>query len=164
MSTEWREHYCTEFVQGHIQRALDEQRAYTLGAVQTWMGQLRLQSPLEVAFAAWWAIVATWQIDDFLLVSQYDVLGKYRLDFIVALSGSTVAEAATEMKIAIELDGHEFHERTKQQVELRNVRDRELGDAGWIVLHFSGSEFHRDPLRCIEEVTSVALRRKYGWR
>ena len=51
--------------------------------------------------------------------------------------------------VAIELDGHEFHERTKEQVAYRNQRDRWLLANSWVVLHFSGSELHRQPVECV---------------
>jgi hypothetical protein len=58
-----------------------------------------------------------------------------------------------EMKIAVELDGHDFHERTKEQVKLRDRRDRVLQRHGWIVLHISGSELVREPqVEALKEV------------
>lgn len=58
--------------------------------------------------------------------------------------------------VAVELDGHEFHERTKAQVASRNTRDADLQMAGWTVFHFSGSEVVRDPLTCAQRVFDFA--------
>jgi very-short-patch-repair endonuclease len=86
------------------------------------------------------------------LLPQQDVEAcgnRYRLDFMLE-SG----------KIAIELDGHDFHERTKEQVEHRNKRDRDLQSDGWLVLHYSGSKFLSEPMNCILEVTAIWESRK----
>ena len=58
-------------------------------------------------------------------------------------------------KIAVEVDGHDFHERTREQVVARNQRDRDLQADGWTVLHFSGSEIHRQPEECVRQVFDV---------
>ncbi len=59
-------------------------------------------------------------------------------------------------QIAVEIDGHDFHERTKGQVEDRNRRDRDLQAAGWKVFHFSGAEVYRSPEKCVREVMEYA--------
>lgn len=66
-----------------------------------------------------------------------------RLDF--ALVGRGV-------RLAIEVDGHDFHERTKEQAERDRSRDRALQRAGWTVLRFTGREVNRDAARCVAEV------------
>jgi len=58
--------------------------------------------------------------------------------------------------IAIEVDGHAFHERTREQVERRNERDRALQQAGWTVFHFSFTEMSARPEACILEVFDFA--------
>jgi len=59
--------------------------------------------------------------------------------------------------VAIELDGHDFHERTKEQAAKDKSRDRDLQAAGWRVLRFTGSEVWRDPKRCVREMHLVML-------
>lgn len=49
-----------------------------------------------------------------------------------------------------------WRERTKEQVTRRNQRDRDLALLGWRVIHFSGSEFFRAPLNCIEQAWWIA--------
>ena len=61
--------------------------------------------------------------------------------------------------IAVELDGHDFHEKTKAQVAYRNRRDRDLQSAGWTIFHFSGSELFREPCNCVREVMDFAARK-----
>lgn len=58
-------------------------------------------------------------------------------------------------RVAVELDGHDFHERTKEQAARDRSRDRLLTIDGWTVLRFTGSEVDRDVARCWSEVLSV---------
>lgn len=52
----------------------------------------------------------------------------------------------------VECDGHDFHERTKEQAARDRSRDRRLQEAGFRVFRFTGSELYRDPLGCAVEV------------
>jgi len=121
----------------------------------------RLESPIEAAFYIWWYALgpagARMISDDrFELVPQVEVSvgGQgYRLDFAICPHDewryACEEHGVTVPRIAIELDGHAFHERTKEQVAYRNARQRALGVDGWVVLHYSGSELNRDPIRCV---------------
>ena len=51
-------------------------------------------------------------------------------------------------RLAVECDGHDFHERTKEQAARDRSRDRELQDAGVTIYRFTGSEIHNDPIGC----------------
>jgi len=53
--------------------------------------------------------------------------------------------------LLIECDGHEFHEKTKEQVIYDNEREYKLKSAGYDVLHFSGSEIYNNPYECAEK-------------
>lgn len=159
-----KEHFETEFVQGHLQRALDEQTAWMRGILNSWVPRLELQSPLEAAFAIWWEVVANLRGVDGLGLSpqhQVEINGhKYRFDFIVVRTGVVpIYEPLDALKIAVELDGHGFHERPREQVTARDRRDRDCAQAGWLVLHFSWGEFNRDPVRCVEDTYKASWRR-----
>ena len=56
---------------------------------------------------------------------------------------------------AVELDGHDFHERMKEQATRDKSRDRLLTSSGWSPIRFSGSEVWRDPARCAEEINRL---------
>lgn len=56
---------------------------------------------------------------------------------------------------AIECDGHEFHEKTKEQVTHDKARERELTASGYTVIRFSGSEIYNDPFKCASEVFEI---------
>lgn len=76
------------------------------------------------------------------LVGQHEASG-YRLDF-AAITDSHL--------VAIECDGHDYHERTKEQARHDRSRDRALQAAGWSVLRFTGSEIHENADACASEV------------
>lgn len=120
-----------------------------------------IESPVELVFWMWWqARILARGPDEFELhlIPQEEIIAqghRYRLDFWVAEEYPAFAMQAKPHfipKIAVELDGHEFHERTKEQVARRNERDRDLQSDGWTVLHFSGAEVHRDPAAAVENV------------
>lgn len=54
-------------------------------------------------------------------------------------------DAENPIKIAVECDGHAFHEKTKEQVAYRNQRDMELKSNGIDILHCSGSQIYKEP-------------------
>ena len=74
---------------------------------------------------------------------------EYRLDFLFKL-----CLQGDYRLLAVECDGHDFHERTKEQAARDRSRDRMLFEAGVPVIRFTGSEIYRDPQRCANEVTN----------
>ena len=58
-------------------------------------------------------------------------------------------------KVIVELDGHDFHERTPEQAQSDKSRDRELQRLGWRVLRFTGREVLRSPAGCLDEVVQL---------
>lgn len=87
-----------------------------------------------------------------VIVPQYEVSGpsgKMRFDFALMKSPGMEAE------IAIECDGHDFHERTKEQAKSDRSRDRAIQARGLKILRFTGSEIHNDPFGCAAEVFRI---------
>ncbi len=87
------------------------------------------------------------------LVSQLPLkLGErcVRLDFAALL-------LSTGDRFAIELDGHDFHDRTKEQAERDKSRDRLLTEKGWSPIRFTGSEVWRDPSACAQQVRTLLV-------
>ena len=72
-------------------------------------------------------------------------IGKYRVDFLCSMVG-------TKQEYIIECDGHDFHEKTKEQVKYDKQRERYLVSKGYKVLRFSGSEIISDFERIKEEL------------
>lgn len=80
------------------------------------------------------------------LFTQHKV-GKFFIDIAITSDNGN--------KYAIELDGHEFHERTKEQARRDKSRDRFLVSEGWRVLRFTGSEIYNGPDSCAQEIVSI---------
>ena len=83
----------------------------------------------------------------FLFERQATVLGKYRADFL-----ASVWTGKTWVRLVIECDGHDYHERTKAQAAHDRARDREMTLAGMTVMRFTGSEIYRDPIACARQI------------
>ena len=81
---------------------------------------------------------------------------KSRLDFLLTVGKP---DAVPEATVAIELDGHDFHERTKEQARRDKSRDRGVAKLGWAVARFTGSEVHASPATCVSEVLAIAAKR-----
>lgn len=71
------------------------------------------------------------------------VVDSYRVDL-----------AIPEKKVAIELDGHEFH-KSREQRTYDAKRERYLQRQGWQVIRFKGTEIHKDVLGCIDEAIEI---------
>lgn len=85
-----------------------------------------------------------------------------RPDFVVVANCYPFDDMTSRMfdaGIVVELDGHDFHERTKQQVRARNHKDRLIQGLGLAVCHFSGSEIVGDPDACVASVIALAEQR-----
>ncbi len=89
--------------------------------------------------------VGFWR-DQMVTLQQQVPIGAYRVDFLIAGQRAAV----------VELDGHDFHERTKEQAERDKKRDRVLQATGLAVLRFTGSEVWRDPLGAARSVYEFA--------
>lgn len=80
--------------------------------------------------------------------------GPYRVDFLIYVQLSS-HDARRSGKIIVECDGHDFHERTKEQAARDRARDRSLIADGYTVIRFTGSELHRDSYRCAKELEDL---------
>lgn len=57
--------------------------------------------------------------------------------------------------VALECDGHDFHERTKEQAAHDRSRDRILAGMGVVTLRFTGSEIWQDARQCVLHIADV---------
>lgn len=78
------------------------------------------------------------------LVPQYKI-GKYRIDL-------AIFHDATKPPVLVECDGHDFHERTKDQARHDREKDRTFTRNGDPLLRFTGSEIHKDAGKCAVEI------------
>ena len=90
-----------------------------------------------------------WSIRGGTLIVQFQVqiadIG--RVDFLIhALDcGGEREEEWNWKQLIVECDGHDFHERTKEQAAKDKARDRQAQLAGYTVFRYTGSELWRDP-------------------
>lgn len=125
-------------------------------------GDTPLESPLEAVFYAWFKAYTTVRLNHLSLRPQVEVEHegqRYRVDFEVTARGGFFGGIDRQKlwrSIAVEVDGHTFHEKTLEQVTYRNQRDRALQQLGWKVFHFSFEEFTKSPERSVLEVVNFA--------
>lgn len=77
----------------------------------------------------------------------------FRIDFAFMGMGDT-----GPVRVAVELDGHDFHERTRLQASRDKKRDRLLSAQGWTVLRFTGGDVYRDAYAVLEEIEQLCNR------
>ena len=78
------------------------------------------------------------------------VVDSYRIDL-----------AVPEKKVAIELDGHEFH-KSREQRTYDAKRQRYLQRQGWQVIRFTGTEIYEDVFKCIDEAIEIINRMPFS--
>lgn len=112
------------------------------------------ESPIEALFLAaflrYHCPASPYASCEYEIEPQRGVAG-YRVDFLVRFRFE-----GCERSVAVECDGHDYHERTREQAERDKRRDRDLLFAGIPVFHFTGRELHRDPAACAGQVVDYA--------
>lgn len=81
-----------------------------------------------------------------VLKAQAEV-GKYRADFLIECF-----LGKSSKRIAIECDGHDFHEKNREQAQRDKARDRFFATEGVTTLRFTGQEIYRDAAGCAREI------------
>ncbi len=87
-----------------------------------------------------------------MVLSSQVQFGRSRVDFLLESLG---APERPFTSIAIEIDGHEFHERTKEQAASDRERDIHMLEPGIPVIRFTGSQVYADPVRCFQTAVRV---------
>lgn len=80
---------------------------------------------------------------DIRVIPQYE-WQNYRIDFCIRIANGE--------QIFVECDGHDFHERTKEQAERDRSKDRAIQAAGIPILRFTGREIWRDGSQVVVEI------------
>lgn len=118
----------------------------------------RCESPIERLFAATICYRSTPEIPSNSGWRPQVEIGRYRADFVYVYPDD---DKGPRYKVAVELDGHDFHEKTKEQAGRDKRKDRALLAAGYYVMRFTGSEVWADPWKCVDEVEEFAFEK---WR
>jgi very-short-patch-repair endonuclease len=108
------------------------------------------ESPLEELFLVALAPTTIWGYIE--VCPQYEV-GPYRVDFLLHFN------EREDIAVAVEIDGHDFHEKTREQAERDKKRDRYFAQIGMPLLRFTGREVWRDPRACVREAVTLLLKK-----
>lgn len=73
----------------------------------------------------------------------------FRPDFMLILESH---KKDCKLKAVIECDGHDFHEKTKEQAQYDRWRERLFVRYGYTVLRYTGREVYEDAFGCAEEI------------
>lgn len=129
------------------------------------------ESPIEQAFAMAFVCVGTatsggvrhrladghligdWGMPSFFVISPQAQIGSYRVDFLIELIDQLPC-GEFKSQIIVECDGHDFHERTKEQAKKDRSKDRALQSLGFEVFRFTGSEIWKDAEKCAREAST----------
>lgn len=123
------------------------------------------ESPIERALLAAVLITADFEVNFFQLPfemftrpafhihPQFEI-EKFRIDFQFTLQlWDHSAKTLTKFySVLVECDGHDFHERTKEQARRDRAKDRFFQHSGLPLLRFTGSEIYKDPFKCANEI------------
>jgi very-short-patch-repair endonuclease len=115
------------------------------------VGRHEIVSPIEQIFLLEWKHQRIEETFDVELIPQAEVasrIGNFALDFLVRSKSPT----GKNVRIGIELDGHDFHEKTRQQTTRDKQRERAIMLSGITVLRFTGSEIVSQTSKCIREI------------
>ena len=109
---------------------------------------------------------------DVLTIEPQAQLGEYRVDFLLTYQTS-LPDFATKKKLKdgteipgvrdvvthliVECDGHDYHDRSKEQASRDRERDRELKKLGYEVFRYTGADIWRDPVAHARECLEVLV-------
>lgn len=79
---------------------------------------------------------------------EYCEIKGYKPDFMIKLGDGGYA---------IEIDGYEWHEKTKEQAINDRKKDRAYIKAGYIPVRFLGSEIYHDAKKCVEDFIELLI-------
>jgi len=130
----------------------DSLMRYLEGEYGDMNGQPLCQSPIEGMMM--WALSAVGALqsggENVISIHAQHQIGSYRVDFLVTVT--YVRPPHWSAQIIVECDGHDFHEKTKEQASRDKKRERDLQAAGFSVFRFSGSDIWKDVCACALEV------------
>jgi len=129
------------------------------------------ESPIEIIFDFAYEVMMFDRIDEvpqLYIEHQFPIYTEkhtYRADFYFDTEYEFKYHYMYEndFKLIIECDGHNFHEKTKEQVKHNNERDYDLKNAGFDVLHFSGHQIYTEPFKCANKTIDYILSKIGKW-
>lgn len=109
------------------------------------------ESPIEKLAGLSMGRLMAWFGKYNITFKQQAVVDKYRVDFLITYHPIH----GEDHKIIVECDGHDFHEKTKEQAKKDKERDRYFTKNGYKILRYSGSELCEEPLKVFLDVSEI---------
>ena len=78
-------------------------------------------------------------------------IGNYKPDFMFEVTDESGPN------LAIEIDGYDYHDKTKEQAAKDKQRDRLFIRNGFIPVRFAGTEVYRSPIDCVREALQIIV-------
>ena len=91
---------------------------------------------------------------DFICIEPQAKIDNYRADFLLTYK-SSASGFENQRQLVVECDGHDYHEKTKQQASGDKERDREMKKLGYEVFRFTGSDIWNDVYSCAKETIDM---------
>lgn len=91
---------------------------------------------------------------DFLIIEPQAKIENYRADFLLTFKSITHG-FEKDRQLIVECDGHDFHDKTKEQASRDKERDREMKKLGYDVFRFTGSDIWNDVYSCAKEAIDM---------
>jgi very-short-patch-repair endonuclease len=104
---------------------------------------------------------------DILTIEPQAQLGDYRVDFLLTAEHGDPSRAL-KAQMVVECDGHDFHERTKEQARRDRNMDRTLQSLGFECYRYTGREIWNDVYgrasEAVDALQVILFEREFGHR
>lgn len=105
----------------------------------------KINSPIEEIFLAGFYVAKQVSLLNEVEIKSQFQIGKYKVDF-------KIYNTKNNRTILVECDGHDFHDKTKEQRAYEKSRDRFLQKNNYKVFHYTGSEINKNCFFVVSEV------------
>ena len=147
----------------HINNDLD-------GVMQDVACRYGCESPIESLFLSALEVVCALNHICVFCIERQHPIDSYRVDFFIEAAEKHYCNGCSPRRfgasVIVDCDGHDFHEKTKEQASRDKQRDRKLQSMGHTVFRFTGSDVWNDPFKCAAEAVDYLERSilaQMGW-
>lgn len=119
----------------------------------------KIESPIEQLFYTAFVTIQKHLMISFcdcckigLCISPQKKINQFRVDFLVQYLHEN-----KKREIIVECDSQQFHEKTEQERQYEEQRDKFLQSRGYKIFRFTGSEIYQKPLKCAAEVIAYSI-------
>lgn len=152
------------------------EQMFLLGIVQHWFGTCPIREGEDLGFRSNLVNFISLEYVGDISVEIYPQreieVGEeiFRVDFLFEITGNRFFPTddgclrvnRKSLRLIVEIDGHNFHERTKIQARRDKSRDRLLHKHGYMVIRYTGSEVFQDVYRVVRELAELILAKAFS--